>query len=88
MLDKPLGLTLEAARRLAAAVDDAGVVTQLMLTHRYRAERRRSWSKPATIAVGAARVRRRGADRPLPATRCTRGLVLQQRIVWALRALG
>lgn len=36
MLDKPLALGLEAARRLAAAVAEAGVVTQLMLTHRFR----------------------------------------------------
>lgn len=36
MLDKPLALALEPARRLARAVDEAGVVTQLMLTHRYR----------------------------------------------------
>jgi predicted dehydrogenase len=36
MLDKPLALTLDAAERLVAAVDAAGVVTQLMLTHRYR----------------------------------------------------
>ncbi len=37
MLDKPLALTLGAARRLVDAVDERGVVTQLMLTHRYRA---------------------------------------------------
>src|SRR5438477_292127 len=36
MLDKPLALTLDAARRLARSVDQAGVVTQLMLTHRFR----------------------------------------------------
>jgi predicted dehydrogenase len=36
MLDKPLAITLEAARRLAAAVEASGVVSQLMLTHRYR----------------------------------------------------
>jgi predicted dehydrogenase len=36
MLEKPLALTLEGARRLAGAVDEAGVVTQLMLTHRFR----------------------------------------------------
>jgi predicted dehydrogenase len=36
MLDKPLALTLEDARRLADAVDEAGVVTQLMLTQRFR----------------------------------------------------
>jgi predicted dehydrogenase len=36
LLDKPLSLTLGGARELAAAVDEAGVVTQMMLTHRYR----------------------------------------------------
>ena len=36
LLDKPLALTLEAAERLAREVAEAGVVTQLMLTHRFR----------------------------------------------------
>lgn len=36
MLDKPLALGLDAARRLADAVAEAGVVSQLMLTQRYR----------------------------------------------------
>lgn len=36
MLDKPLALSLEPARRLARAVEEAGVVTQMMLTHRFR----------------------------------------------------
>jgi predicted dehydrogenase len=36
MLDKPLALTLAEARRLTNAVDDSGVVTQLMLTQRFR----------------------------------------------------
>lgn len=36
MLDKPLALTLDGARGLADAVAEAGVVTQLMLTHRFR----------------------------------------------------
>uniref|UniRef100_A0A832I4B8 Gfo/Idh/MocA family oxidoreductase n=1 Tax=Eiseniibacteriota bacterium TaxID=2212470 RepID=A0A832I4B8_UNCEI len=36
MLDKPLALSLEAARAVAREVEAAGVVTQLMLTHRYR----------------------------------------------------
>jgi predicted dehydrogenase len=36
MLDKPLALELEPARQLAAAAEEHGVVSQLMLTHRYR----------------------------------------------------
>lgn len=36
LLEKPLALTLEDAERLAREAEDAGVVTQLMLTHRYR----------------------------------------------------
>lgn len=36
LLDKPLALEIAPARALAAAVADAGVVTQLMLTHRFR----------------------------------------------------
>jgi predicted dehydrogenase len=36
MLDKPLALELDGARRLSDAVGEAGVVTQLMLTHRFR----------------------------------------------------
>ena len=37
MLDKPLGLTLAQAEKLVEAIDRAGVVTQLMLTQRFRA---------------------------------------------------
>ena len=36
LLDKPLALKLDAAVRLVHAIDTAGVVTQLMLTHRFR----------------------------------------------------
>src|SRR5262245_10595591 len=36
MLDKPLALTLPAAEQLVNAIDGARVVTQLMLTNRYR----------------------------------------------------
>ena len=49
LLDKPLALTLEDAERLARAVEDAGVVTQPMLTHRFRSstagflEQARAW---------------------------------------------
>jgi predicted dehydrogenase len=38
LLEKPLALTVAPARRLVEAVDAAGVVTQLMLTYRFRAE--------------------------------------------------
>ena len=37
LIDKPLALDVEGAERLAHAVEDCGVVTQLMLTHRFRA---------------------------------------------------
>lgn len=40
MLDKPLALTLGAAERVVEAADRAGVVTQLMLTHRFRPKTR------------------------------------------------
>lgn len=49
LLDKPLALSLEAAERLAREAEDAGVVTQLMLTHRFRSrteaflEQARAW---------------------------------------------
>ena len=49
LLDKPLALTLEGAERLAHAVEEHGVVTQLMLTHRFRSrtseflQRARDW---------------------------------------------
>jgi predicted dehydrogenase len=38
LLEKPLATTLEDSERLVAAVDRAGVVTQLVLTLRYRPE--------------------------------------------------
>jgi predicted dehydrogenase len=54
LLDKPLALTLADAERLAAAVADAGVVTQVMLTHRFRA-RAAAWLRQAREfgAIGA-----------------------------------
>jgi predicted dehydrogenase len=36
LLDKPLGLTLDQAERLAGAVGEAGVISQVMLTQRFR----------------------------------------------------
>jgi len=38
LLEKPLALTLDAARRLADAADTAGVITQLVLSYRFRAD--------------------------------------------------
>jgi predicted dehydrogenase len=35
LLEKPVAATLESAKRLAEVIDDAGVVSQLMLTNRY-----------------------------------------------------
>ncbi|MFG1922886.1 Gfo/Idh/MocA family protein [Cryptosporangium sp. NPDC048952] len=35
LLEKPIAFTIEDAERVAAAVDEAGVVTQLMLTNRW-----------------------------------------------------
>lgn len=46
LLDKPLALTLADAECLASAVTKAGVVTQIMLTHRYRT-RAAAWMEVA-----------------------------------------
>ena len=56
MLDKPLALTLEAARRLAAAADEAGVVSQLMLTHRYRPQTAAFLARAAGFETMGARL--------------------------------
>jgi len=57
LLDKPIGLTLEQAEELAAAVDRAGVVTQVVLSNRYRPQVREYL---ATVAAGPAPVAGRG----------------------------
>ncbi|MBI5167921.1 MAG: Gfo/Idh/MocA family oxidoreductase [Candidatus Eisenbacteria bacterium] len=49
LLDKPLAFDVPAAERVVAAVEAAGVVTQLMLTHRYRAATR-EWLEGARAA--------------------------------------
>ncbi len=65
LLDKPLALALEPAERLARAVEEAGVVTQLMLTHRFRSrtagflEQARGWdafgrASPSSAARSSA----------------------------------
>lgn len=54
LLDKPLALRLEDAEALAQAVEESGVVTQLMLTHRFR-QRTREFLEQARAfgAIGA-----------------------------------
>jgi predicted dehydrogenase len=56
MLDKPLAITLDDARRLVAAADRAGVVTQLMLTHRYRPKTQAFLSAARTFETIGARL--------------------------------
>jgi len=54
LLDKPLAIALADAERLAAAVAAHGVVTQLMLTHRFRPRTRQFISQArASGAIGA-----------------------------------
>jgi predicted dehydrogenase len=54
MLDKPLALTLDDALRLTEVVDEAGVVTQLMLTQRFRPSVRAFIESARTFgAIGA-----------------------------------
>lgn len=54
MLDKPLAITLEDARRLTNSVEEAGVVSQLMLTQRFRPAARRFLDEAHQLtAIGA-----------------------------------
>ncbi|MEU4673456.1 Gfo/Idh/MocA family oxidoreductase [Amycolatopsis sp. NPDC023774] len=54
LLEKPVALTLPAARELAETIDEAGVVSQLVLTKRYHPETRRFVERAKTFdAVGA-----------------------------------
>ena len=54
LIDKPLAITLEAARRLADAAGGAGVPTQMVLTYRYRAATRAFLARAAGFeALGA-----------------------------------
>ncbi|MEU5363919.1 Gfo/Idh/MocA family oxidoreductase [Streptomyces sp. NPDC005925] len=55
LLEKPLGPDLPAARRLADAVADAGVVSQLVLTKRYHPTTRAFLAAARTVDVRGAR---------------------------------
>ncbi|MFL6075100.1 MAG: Gfo/Idh/MocA family protein [Mycobacteriales bacterium] len=57
LLDKPIGITLDQAEELVAAVDRAGVVTQVVLSNRYRPEVR---AFLAGVAAGPPPVAGRG----------------------------
>jgi predicted dehydrogenase len=55
LLDKPLGLTLDQARAVADAVRAAGVVSQVVLTNRYRPSVRAFLDDAARFEVHGAR---------------------------------
>lgn len=55
LLDKPIAATVEAARRLVADVEAAGVVTALVLTKRYHPVTRAFLRDAATLTVAGAR---------------------------------
>jgi predicted dehydrogenase len=55
LLEKPLGPDLPTARRLADAVADAGVVSQLVLTKRYHPATRAFLDAARTVEVSGAR---------------------------------
>jgi predicted dehydrogenase len=55
LLDKPIGLGLEEAQRLADVVAQRGVVSQLVLTNRYRPSMRAFLDAANTFEAGAGR---------------------------------
>ncbi|MEU0373981.1 Gfo/Idh/MocA family oxidoreductase [Streptomyces sp. NPDC006283] len=55
LLEKPLGPDLAAARKVADAVAEAGVVSQLVLTKRYHPQTRRFLRRAAELEVTGAR---------------------------------
>ncbi|MFJ7902084.1 Gfo/Idh/MocA family protein [Streptomyces sp. NPDC096198] len=55
LLEKPLGVGLTAARRVADAIGEAGVVSQLLLSNRYHPEGRRFLAAARETEVAGAR---------------------------------
>ncbi|MGW1758033.1 Gfo/Idh/MocA family protein [Streptomyces mirabilis] len=55
LLEKPLGLDVASARRLADAVDEAGVVSQLVLTNRYHPATREFLNRARELEITGAR---------------------------------
>ncbi|GAA3864693.1 Gfo/Idh/MocA family oxidoreductase [Streptomyces lannensis] len=57
LLEKPLGGDLSSARRLADAIEEAGVVSQLVLSNRYHPAARRFLAAARKLEVAGARSR-------------------------------
>jgi len=55
LLDKPIGLELDEAERLAGAIAEAGVVSQLVLTNRYRPSMRAFLDEAVSFGAMAGR---------------------------------
>ncbi|MDI3419387.1 Gfo/Idh/MocA family protein [Streptomyces luteolus] len=55
LLEKPLGPDLASARRVTEAIEDAGVVSQLVLTKRYHPATREFLARAARLEVTGAR---------------------------------
>lgn len=55
LLDKPIALTLAQAERLAGQIADAGVVSQVVLTNRYRPVMRSFLTAAASFPIDGAR---------------------------------
>jgi predicted dehydrogenase len=55
LLDKPIGMTLAQAESLAAAIEDAGVVSQVVLTNRYLPAMREFLAEAATFDAHGGR---------------------------------
>jgi predicted dehydrogenase len=55
LLEKPIALELDHAERLASVIADNGVVSQLVLTSRYRPSMRSFLDQAVTFAASAAR---------------------------------
>jgi predicted dehydrogenase len=56
LLEKPIGLDVDEAERLTDAVESNGVVSQLVLTNRYRPSMRRFLDEAAVFGATAGRV--------------------------------
>ena len=72
LLDKPIGLTRTEAERLTAAVDDAEVVSQLVLSNRYRPGVRAFLAEAAGFRTAGAQARQVGSVLEGPFTKTWR----------------